>query len=1483
MKWFCPRQRLTLALLGSLFLASSVAAGPRKEKIRDEGEAEEFMKELDVRYSQECNLEMVARWDYMVDVLDNEKEKAANEASVRYLDFRGEAALNASKFDYGSFESIDLYRKFRFLSKQGVGALDVTDLNEYKTRQSRMENIYSTAVICDYHEPSKCDLTLDPDVELIMATSEDWEELRYFWDQWREMTGKLMREDFIKYVELSNKAAVIDGFSDASDYWLNSYTVDGREAASYEGANPVTQDQFRVMLDQVWQEVSTKLYKKLHSWVRWKMSEVYPEHVDLKGAMPANILGNMWAQDWVNIADRVMPFKEFPTYDVSESMVKNGWDIRQIFESAQDFFQSIGLFPMTKTFWDESVINQTEWGKVMMCHASAEDFCLGPEGEDFRIKMCTEVNMEDLVTVHHEMGHIEYFMAYRNQPHVFRDSANPGFHEAIGDLIALSVSTPSHLENVLHLTPGGEVKPGTSSSSDYTDDEKRDLNFLMRMALEKIAFLPFGYLIDKFRWGVFDGSIPTEQMNAAWWKLREDFQGITPPGEPRGEEFFDAGAKFHVPANVPYIRYFVSFITQFRFHAHLCQVAGHEGPLHTCDIYSNTDAGAVLRKALERGFSEPWPVVLKDLGGSPDMDSEAIISYFDPLIRFLDDELAKAGQCIGWGEDCVKSSAKMLPQKDPTTTESIDEGSSAASTSASTTVTEDSTIVSTSASTIVTEDSTSTIVTEDSTVTSTSAPTTVKEDSTVTSTSAPTTVSSTSAPSTTLPSYSSTVTGSTGEPVTDDPSSEEDAKLRMKEMDESMTEYVQASVLADWNYETSLTEENKNYSIDAWVTVNKNFNEYYESTINYFDYSTFNSSDLKRQFELQKNLGVAALPKEDLQKLTDIVSSMLTTLSKRVCPVTNSDCSKEDDGIGLYELEAKMTNDSETYNNLKYYWLEWRKVSKELLDDYKEYITLQNEVANLNGFNNSGLLWIEPYTDEEYTSDDFISDIAELWNKTKPFYARLRAYVLYKLKDKYHDEITTEDLIPAHILGDMYGENWESLYDLVAPNNDTQLPNITNVLEEKLGNVVNMTRVVEEFFTDIGFKPMTDKFWNNSTLEQQGDMVCQPSAWDFYDVPYEDFDPQVKGDFRIKMCAKMTQEDFIVLHHEMAHVKYMMAYSSRGDKEVMPIVFRDGANPAFHEALSKAIGLSASNPEYLKYVADKLQEPEGYTDHSVVMDNKTLENYLMKVALSKIPALPFAYILDSWRWDVFIDNNTNPDYNKRWWKLRIAEQGIAPPTKRFPNSEFDVGSKYDVAVSMPYIWRFVAQILQFQIHHRLSEMIECEDDINCEIWKYKDAGQNLSTLMNPGRSRRWQSVLEDFLGPDTGVDPDALINYFKPLDDFLMDYIKTNNINVTWDPNQIDKYMDKEREEISAIVPIIVGAVLACMVLVVIIAYFIGQKKQKKKQKALESQVESGGHTNMGMEMQESKKDDSSDSEEEKEEKEEKEEEEEKETDNERF
>ncbi|KAJ6633685.1 Angiotensin-converting enzyme, partial [Pseudolycoriella hygida] len=339
------------------------------------------------------------------------------------------------------------------------------------------------------------------------------------------------------------------------------------------------------------------------------------------------------AQSWVNLYERIKPFPEGSSIDVTESMLRKNISVLQMFEKADEFFKGLGL-PANDMSYDENrgaIIIKPE-DKTITCHASAWDFC---NGYDFRIKMCTVVNQEDFVTVHHEMGHINYFILYKNQPLIFRGGANPGFHEAVGDLIALSVSTPKHLESIGYL-------------ENYRDTEEDNINALFKMALEKIAFIPFGLLIDKWRWDVFSGAVQPNEWNKHWWELRKRYQKVKPPTA-RGEEFFDPGAKYHVPAGVPYIRYFVSHILQFQFHRAACSIAGQyvpndpNKPLHKCDINGNQLAGNLIKNGLGLGASKHWTEALKSLTNNEDseMSGAALHTYFAPLYNWLKQENEK--------------------------------------------------------------------------------------------------------------------------------------------------------------------------------------------------------------------------------------------------------------------------------------------------------------------------------------------------------------------------------------------------------------------------------------------------------------------------------------------------------------------------------------------------------------------------------------------------------------------------------------------------------------------------------------------------------------------------------------------------------------------------------------------------------------------------------------------------------------------------
>jgi peptidyl-dipeptidase A len=383
---------------------------------------------------------------------------------------------------------------------------------------------------------------------------------------------------------------------------------------------------FAAELDRLWSQVMP-LYESLHCYTRKRLADRYGEDiVPLDQPIPAHLLGNPWAQQWGEIYDLVAPANADPGYDLTKLLRRANYNAIQMVESGERFFTSLGFEPLPQTFWERSLFTKPR-DRDVVCHASAWNV---DNDNDLRIKMCIEVTGEDFRTVHHELGHNFYQRAYNQQPFLFREGANDGFHEAIGDAIALSI-TPKYLVDV------GLLRKEPPAS--------KDIGLLLQTALDKVAFLPFGLLVDQWRWKVFSGEIPPDQYNAAWWDLREKYQGVGAPVE-RSEADFDPGAKYHVPANTPYTRYFLAHILQFQFHKAMCDAAGYEGPLNRCTIFESEAAGAPLRAMMEMGASRPWPEALEALTGSREMDATALVDYFAPLQEWLNAQ--NEGLSCGW-------------------------------------------------------------------------------------------------------------------------------------------------------------------------------------------------------------------------------------------------------------------------------------------------------------------------------------------------------------------------------------------------------------------------------------------------------------------------------------------------------------------------------------------------------------------------------------------------------------------------------------------------------------------------------------------------------------------------------------------------------------------------------------------------------------------------------------------------------------------
>jgi peptidyl-dipeptidase A len=521
-------------------------------------------------------------------------------------------AKGAARFDGVQGLSYDTRRKLDVL-KQGLvlpapdkpGAAD--ELNGIATR---LQSTYGKG-----RGKLKGQEINGSDIEEKMGTSRDPAELKEMWMTWHDNVGKPMKADYARMVEIANQGAVELGFKDTGAMWRAGYDMPA--------------DEFAAMMDKLWTQVRP-LYEQLHCYTRGKLSAKYGATVQKdSGPIRADLLGNMWAQEWGNIYDIVAPKGAGDIgFDTGELLKAKGYDPVKMVKAGEGFYSSLGFAPLPDTFWQRSQIVKPR-DREVICHASAWDI---DNKDDLRIKMCTKVNADDFVTIHHELGHNYYQRAYNKQSYLYLNGANDGFHEAIGDFVALSI-TPDYLVQI------GLLDKAKVPAAD------KDTGLLLRQAMDKVAFLPFGLLMDKWRWGVFNGTIKPADYNDAWSALRLQYQGITPPAE-RGADSFDPGAKFHIPGNTPYARYFLARILQFQFYKAACDQAGWTGPLHRCSFYGNKEVGAKLNKMLEMGASKPWPDALEAFTGTREIDGSAMLAYFKPLATWLEQQ--NKGKTCGW-------------------------------------------------------------------------------------------------------------------------------------------------------------------------------------------------------------------------------------------------------------------------------------------------------------------------------------------------------------------------------------------------------------------------------------------------------------------------------------------------------------------------------------------------------------------------------------------------------------------------------------------------------------------------------------------------------------------------------------------------------------------------------------------------------------------------------------------------------------------
>lgn len=592
-------------------------------------EAVAFSKEVDAGLRKVWVQQARADWINMNFITDDTDGLAAD-AQKATMEYVGKSIKAGTRFDQLQGLPPDVARQLKLLKLATVlpAPDDEAKRTELANLQVAMNSTYGKGKYCsdklklaieriekaEKKKPKDRKDNCLPLGELsqILEKSGNWDELLEAWSGWHTIS-RPMRPQYERFVQLGNEGAKEIGYANLGDLWKSKYDM---PPAAFEADT-----------ERLWAQVKP-LYDDLHCYVRGKLQKKYgKDKIADKAPLPAHVMGNMWQQQWGNLYPIAEPYPGQPSLDVTAGLQKKKYDSKGMVKLGEAFFTSLGMPALPQTFFERSLFDKPR-DREVVCHASAWDLTYD---NDIRIKMCIEINEEDLITIHHELGHNYYFTAYHKLPMLFQDGANDGFHEGIGDTLALSV------------TPGYLAKLGILDKAPA--NEKAEMNVLMRRALDKVAFLPFGLLIDKWRWDVFAGKVQPAQYNAAWWDLKKKYQGVA-PSVPRSEADFDPGAKYHVPGNTPYTRYFLAHIYQFQFHRALCKAAGHEGPLHTCSIHGSKAAGDKLQAMLKMGSSKPWQEAMMAITGESQADASALLDYFKPLHAYLKEQ--NKGQQCGW-------------------------------------------------------------------------------------------------------------------------------------------------------------------------------------------------------------------------------------------------------------------------------------------------------------------------------------------------------------------------------------------------------------------------------------------------------------------------------------------------------------------------------------------------------------------------------------------------------------------------------------------------------------------------------------------------------------------------------------------------------------------------------------------------------------------------------------------------------------------
>ncbi|CAN2387823.1 angiotensin-mediated drinking behavior [Pristimantis euphronides] len=609
-------------MLGLLWLLFTLALiDPSTQDVTSDARLflENYQKEAEPLYHQSA----LANWEYNTNITEENAQKM-NAAAAKWSEYYKNASEYSSNFPVDQVTDNLIKLQLIYLGSKGSAVLPNDKYTRLNAILNEMSTIYSTQTVCS--PDGKTCLPFEPGLDSIMLESTNYHERLWVWEGWRAEAGKKMRKLYEEYVDLENEAARLNGYADYGDYWRGNY-----ETVTDDSKYNYSRNDLMIDVNRTFQEI-LPLYKELHAYVRGRLQEHYGSaYINANGGLPAHLLGDMWGRFWTNLYPLVVPYPDEESIDVTPKMVEEGWTVERLFKEAETFFVSVNLSRLNDGFWKNSMLEEPSDGRKVVCHPTAWDLGLN----DFRIKMCTKVNMGDFLTVHHELGHIQYDMAYHHLPMLLRGGANEGFHEAVGEIMSLSAATPKHLQSLQLLPPT------------FVQNEETDINFLLRQALTIVGTMPFTYMLELWRWKVFSGEIPKDQWMKTWWEMKRELVGVVEPVS-HDESYCDPAALFHVANDYSFIRYYTRTIYQFQFQEALCKDANHVGPLHTCDITNSTAAGNRLRSMLSLGNSKPWTEALESITGETKLDAQPLRTYFQKLYEWLQKNNTANHRSPGW-------------------------------------------------------------------------------------------------------------------------------------------------------------------------------------------------------------------------------------------------------------------------------------------------------------------------------------------------------------------------------------------------------------------------------------------------------------------------------------------------------------------------------------------------------------------------------------------------------------------------------------------------------------------------------------------------------------------------------------------------------------------------------------------------------------------------------------------------------------------